>query len=205
MRYIIFKNFLYRVFIVAVAQLSASNAMSQDISFDYVQATYTFATVDVGASVDEIEGNGIGFSLSLSFTPNLALTLAVLDTTFDTYQGRAVDSAKTTTLGVTAHTPTASGSELFANLSALKAEVTAIDDIGSNSSIGYTASIGLRHLVTDTFELEMGVSNAYIFDRSGNSFKADARLYIRKRLSLGLGYITGGSVDAFSLNLRMDV
>ncbi|MFV9615680.1 MAG: hypothetical protein ACNYZG_06965, partial [Gammaproteobacteria bacterium] len=63
MRYIIFKNFLYRVFIVAVAQLSASNAMSQDISFDYVQATYTFTTVDLGASVDEIEGNGIGFSL----------------------------------------------------------------------------------------------------------------------------------------------
>ena len=51
----------------------------------------------------------------------------------------------------------------------------------------------------------MGVSNAYVFDRSDNSFKADARLYIRKRLSLGLGYITGGSVDAFSLNLRMDV
>ena len=117
MRYIIFKNFFYRVFIVAVAQLSASNAMSQDISFDYVQATYTFATVDVGASVDEIEGNGIGLSLSLRFTPNLALTLAVLEKTFDTYQGIAVDSAKTKTLGVTAHSPTASGREFNEKLS----------------------------------------------------------------------------------------
>jgi len=198
-----FNNFLCRVFIVAVALLSASNAMSQDISFDYVQATYTFATVDLGASVDEIDGNGIGFSLSLSFNPAFALTLAVLDTTFETFQGLSADNTKATTLGVTAHIPTASGSELFANLSALKAEVTATDE--SDSDFGYDASIGVRHLVTDTFELELGFSNVYVFDRADNSFKADARLYIHKRLTLGIGYITGDNVDSFSLNLRLDV
>ena len=196
-------NFLCRFFIVAVALLSASNAMSQDISFDYVQATYTFATVDLGASVDEIEGNGIGLSLSLSFNPAFALTLAVLDTTFETFQGQNVDTSKATTLGVTAHIPTASGSELFANLSALKAEVTATDE--SDSDYGYAASIGVRHLVTDTFELELGISNAYVFDHADNSFKVDGRLYIRKRLTLGIGYITGDSMDSFSLNLRLDV
>ena len=49
---------IHRCFLAVVTLLSASNAMSQDISFDYVQATYTFTTVDLGASVDEIEGNG---------------------------------------------------------------------------------------------------------------------------------------------------
>ena len=196
-----------RSFLAVAILLSAPSAMSQDISFDYVQATYTFATVDLGASVDEMDGNGIGFSLSLSFNPAFALTLSVLDTTFETFQGLNADTAKATTLGVTAHIPTASGSELFANLSALKAEVTATDDTGStsDSDYGYAASIGLRHLVTDIFELELGISNVYVFDRADNSFKADGRLYIRKRLTLGIGYITGGSMDSFSLNLRLDV
>jgi len=202
-----FNNFLCRVYLVALTQLLSSNAMSQDISFDYVQATYTFATVDLGASMDKIDGNGIGFSLSLGFTPNFALTLAVLDTTFESFQGIDVDTAKATTLGVTAHTPTASGSELFANLSVLKAEITENNgvEITSDRDYGYVASIGLRHLVTDTFELELGISHAYVFDRTDNSFKIDARLYTRKRLSLGIGYITGDSVDSFSLNLRLDV
>ncbi len=194
-------------FLAVVILLSASNAISQDISFDYVQATYTFATVDLGASTDEIEGNGIGLSLSLGFTPVFALTLAVLDTTFETYQGIDVDAAKATTLGVTAHTSTASGSELFANFSGLKAEVAATDDIGTtnDNDYGYAASIGVRKLVTDTLELEMGISNVYVFDNADTSFKADARYYIRKKVSLGMGYITGDSVDSFSLNLRLDV
>ena len=202
-----FNNFLCRVFIVVLALLPASNTMSQDISFDYVQVTYTFDTVDLGASADEIEGNGIGLSLSLSFTPALALTFAVLDITFETFQGLNVDTAKATTLGVTAHIPTASGSELFANLSALKADIAATDNTGStsDSDIGYDANIGLRHLVNDKLELELGFSNVYVFDRGDNSFNADARLYIRKRLTLGIGYITGDSVDSLSLNLRLDV
>ena len=202
-----FNNFLCRVFIVVLALLPASNTMSQDISFDYVQVTYTFDTVDLGASADEIEGNGIGLSLSLSFTPALALTFAVLDITFETFQGLNVDTAKATTLGVTAHIPTASGSELFANLSALKADIAATDNTGStsDSDFGYDANIGLRHLVNDKLELELGFSNVYVFDRGDNSFNADARLYIRKRLTLGIGYITGDSVDSFSLNLRLDV
>ncbi len=197
----------HRRFLAVVTLLSASNAMSQDISFDYVQVTYTFATVDLGASVDEIEGNGIGLSLSLSFTPNFALTLAVLDTTFDSYHDNDTDTIKGTTLGVTAHLPTGTGSELFANLSALKAEITATDDSGAtgDKDYGYTASIGVRHFVTDTVELEIGVSHAYVFDHADNSFKADGRLYIRKRLSLGIGYIAGDNVDSFSLNLRLDV
>ena len=202
-----FNNSLCRVFLVALTQLLSSNAISQDISFDYVQATYTFASVDLGASTDEIDGNGIGLSLSLSFAPSFALTLAVLDTTFESFQGVDVETAKATTLGVTAHIPTASGSELFANLSALKAEITATNDTESinDSDYGYASKIGLRHLVSDTFELELGISHAYVFDRADNSFKADARLYLRKRLSLGIGYITGDSVDSFSLNLRLDV
>ena len=197
----------HRSFLAVAILLSASNAISQDISFDYVQATYTFATVDVGASVDEIDGNGIGLSLSLSFNPAFALTLAVLDTTFETFQGIDTDAIKATTLGVTAHIPTASGSEIFANLSALKAEITATDDSGATGEkdYGYTASIGVRHFVTDIFELEIGVSHAYIFDHADNSFKADGRLYIRKRISLGIGYIAGDNVDSFSLNLRLDV
>lgn len=207
MKFLIFNKLLYRVFIVAVAQLCALNAVSQDISFDYVQATYTFTAVDLAASVDEIEGNGIGLSLSLGFAPNFALTFGVLDTTFQRYQEIDIDTVKTTTLGLTAHVATSPESELFTNLSALKADIAVTDDtaLTSDNNLGYDASIGVRHLIADKLELELGLSHVYVFDKVDNSFKADARLYIRKRITLGIGYIAGDNVDSISLNLRLDV
>ena len=187
--------------------LPVSNAMSEDFNYDYVQANFTFTTVNLGASIDKVEGNGFGFSLSLSINTHLAFTLAVLSTTFRSFQGIDVDTSKTTDLGVTAHTSIASATDILASLSVIKAEIEANDGVNSmsDSDIGSVFSIGLRHLLTDRFELELGASNQNVFDNEAFSYNLDARLYFRKQFSFAMGFISSDNADSFLLNIRMDI
>jgi len=186
--------------------LVTSNVMSRDINFNYVQITYAFDTVDFTASTDKIEGNGIGIALSLDFNPNFAFTLAALETTFDTYQDRSVDSAKAMTIGVTAHTNVSSGTDILGNVSVVDANLTATNGAGSASDddIGYMARIGLRHMVTEIFELEVGGSHVSVFNAEKDILNVDGRLYY-KNISFGLGYKAADNIESLSLNFRMDV
>jgi len=201
------KSSIYRGFLALTILLPVPEVMSEDISFDYVQADYISDTVDPGGSIDDVKGDGIGFSLSLSFAPAFAMTLAVAATTFETFQGMSVDTSKTTTLGVTAHTSIAQGTDIFANFSAVKTEITVTDGIDSttDSDFGGVIHIGLRHLITDRFEVELGASHMNVFDYGVNLYAIDARFYIRKRLSVGMGYATSDDLDSLLLNVRMDI
>lgn len=200
-------SFINRAVFALVLLLPIPEAASKDISFEYVQADFTFTTVNVGASADEIEGNGFGFSLSLGINPNFAFTLAVLSTTFRSFQNVDVDTTKTTALGVTAHTSIAQATDIFTNLSAVKAEIERDDGVNSISDNDYGSlfSVGLRHLVTDRFELELGASNMDVFDSTTFSYNLDARLYFRKVFSAGFGYVSSDNADSFLLNIRMDI
>ena len=200
-------SFTHRAFLAITMLLPVSNAMSEDFSFDYVQANFTFTTVNLGASIDKVEGNGFGFSLSLGINQHLAFTLAVLSTTFRSFQAMDVDNSKATTLGVTAHTSIASATDILVNLSAVKAEIEVNDGINSmsDSDIGNVFSIGLRHLVADGFELELGASNQNVFDNEAFSYNLDARLYFRKQFSFAMGFISSDNADSFLLNIRMDI
>ena len=187
--------------------MSASNVMSEGISFDYLQLSYLSSTVDLASSIDNIEGNGIGMSLSLGFAPAFAFTLAVESTTFDTFQNIDVDTSKFSTLGVTAHTSVAPETEMFANFSAVKAEVKVSDGIDEivDTDFGAMISIGLRHLVKDTFEIEAAASHMHVFGATDNRYKLDARFYVRKRFYLGAGYVAGDDVSSLIFSARVDI
>lgn len=184
----------------------AANALSENISFDYVEGTFTSSTIDPGASPHELEGNGIGFALSLSFNPHYAITLAVLATTFNTFQNNPADTVKTTNLGITGHTEIAEATEIFGNASLLKTEITTTDGdtTSMDKEVGYNLKIGLRHFVHKSIELEFGASHLYALDYPANTLNAEVRLYMRKQLSLGLAYITGDNKDSLSLNGRLN-
>ena len=199
------KSFICRVLLALAILLPAANAMSEDISFDYLQIAYISSTVDLGDSIDEVEvdGNGIGFTLSLSFEPAFAMRLAVASTTFDTFQGMGVDTSKTTTLGVTAHTSIASGTDIFGNLSIVKAEITKTD--GSDTDIGGVVDIGVRHRFTEVFEVGLGASKMYVFDSAVNTYEVNTRFYFHRAGSVGLGYTVSDDVRTLILNARVDI
>ena len=201
------KHSVYRSLLAVVILMPVSDVMSEAISFDYVQAVYISDTIDPGGSIDDVEGDGIGFALSLSFEPAFAMRLAVSSITFDTFQGAGVDTVKTTALGVTAHTPVASGTEIFGNLSVVKAVVTVNDGAVSSGGTDFGGSIilGVRHLATDWLEVEMAASHINVFDHTVNSYMVGARLFIRKKASVGFGYSASDDVDSLLLDFRMNI
>lgn len=201
-------RFIHRTFFTVLLMLvPVSNVLSEDISFSYIEANIVATTVDLGDSTEEVEGNGFGFSLSLDINPNLAFTLSVISTTFQTFQGIEVDNSKKTDLGLTAHTTIAPATDIFANLSATKAEVTVPDGTSSTTDKDYGSvfSVGLRHMATDGIELELGASNTEVFDTTTFSYNLTARLYFRKVFSAGFGYISSDNADSFLFNARMDI
>jgi len=186
---------------------SASEAMSEDISYDYAQADYISDTFDPDGSLAAVQGNGIGFSLSLSFASAFAAKLAVASTTFRDFHGVRVKDSKITTLGVTAHTSLASATDVFTNVSLIKAEITAENSAAAKSSSDYSAiiDVGLRQRVTDKVELEVMLSRVKLFGYTLNATTFGGRFYFRKRLSVGASYVANDVHDSLLITARMDI
>ena len=200
-----FNSTFLRILFALVMLMPFSNVMSEDISFDYVQFFYISSTVDPGASPEDIEGDGIGLTVSLSFEPAFAARLDIAATTFKNFQGVEVDTSKVTALGVTAHRAIADATEIFGNLSVVKAVITGAVNTGSETDFGGLLAVGLRHKVVDSLELEVRARHVYVFDDAISTYTVDARLYVRKRVSLGAGYATSNDVDSLLLRIRMDI
>lgn len=194
-------------FVALAVLFPASEAISEDFSYDYAQADYISDTYDPSGSLAAVQGNGIGFALSLSFAPAFTVKLAVASTTFKDFQGRRVDSSKVTTLGVTAHKSVASATDVFVNISAIKAEIEANDGVDKTSDKEYSAIIdlGLRQRLSDKFELEAAVSHVKVFGYTLNATTLGGRYYFRKRLSVGASYVANSVHDSLLITARMDI
>lgn len=201
------KEFFHRVIFATALLMYANSAVCDDISFDYVEVVYLSDTVDPGRSADSIKGNGIGFELSLGFSPSFAMKLAVASTTFRTFQSIDVDSSKTIALGVTAHTSVASGTAIFGDVSLVQAEtiVTVGTEEVSDDDTGGIVDVGLRHMVTEGFEVELMASHTNVFGYTVNAYEVSGRFFIRKKFSVGFGYSDSDDVESLFLNARMNI
>jgi len=201
------KRFTFFSFLISVVFQSVSNVMAEGISYDYAQADYISDTVDLDGSTSDVEGNGIGFSVSLSFASAFAVKLAVVSTTFRDFHGKRVDSSKATTLGVTAHTSVASKTDVFSNVSVIKAEITADngDDKTGGSEISAIIDLGIRHRLMDKLELEALVSRVKIFSYTLNSIAVGGRFYFNKQFSVGASYVANDIHDSLLISGRMDI
>ncbi len=201
------KKFTCHGVLVTAIVFPVSNVMAEGMSYDYAQADYISDTFDLDGSITAVEGNGIGFSLSLSFAPAFAVRLAVASTTFRDFHEVRVDSSKVTMLGVTGHTSVAENTDVFANVSVIKAEISANNGVSSFSKNDYSAlvDVGLRHRLIDEIELEVQVSYVNVFSYALISTTAGGRYYFRKRLSVGASYVTNDVHDSLFITARMDI
>ena len=80
-------------------------------------------------------------------------------------------------------------------------EVRSYDD----NDTGVIAGIGLRHLVTNSIEVDVGFSYTDVFDDGFSTFGLGARFYANEKISFGIGYAAGDDVDTLLLNARFDI
>lgn len=193
-------------FFAAIILAASTNAISREISYDYIQGTYASSTIDTGTTSGDIDANGFGVSGSFSITPNVAFTAGFGATSFDRFLGIDIDTTELT-FGVTAHTSIAPGTDISGNFSVLMADIEVSDGFftASDDDTGNIISVVLRHMVTDAVELNVGFSRVDVFDDTSNTFGFGARFYTNEKFSFGIGYTTGDDVDTLLLNARIDI
>ena len=185
-----------RSLLMAVILVASSNAISREISYDYIQGTYS--SVTDSSFPNDIDGDRFGVLGSLGVTQNLALTAGFNATSFD----NDIDASQFV-LGITLHAPIAVGTEVVGNLSALKAEIEGANF--DDNDTGFIVGIGLRHLVTNSVELDAGISYTDVYDDNFTTFGFGARFYANEKISFGIGYATEDDVDTILLNARLDI
>ncbi|MCP4878084.1 MAG: outer membrane beta-barrel protein [Gammaproteobacteria bacterium] len=181
---------------MAVILVASSTAIARDISYDYVQGTYS--SVSNSTFPNDVDGDRIGVSGSLAVTKSMAITVGLNSTDYD----RDIDTSQFA-LGVTLHAPIAVGTDVVFGLSALKEEIEikSADD----SDTGAAVSLGMRHLITDTIEFDAGISYTEIFDDDFTEYGFGARFYANDQISIGVGYAVEDDVDTLLLNARFDL
>jgi len=180
-------------------------AISKDISYDYVQGSYSSIT-DSSLNVD-IDGTGFDLDASFSVAPSIALTAGYGTTDYDRTFGIALEFTALT-LAVTAHTSVAPGTDAFGNLSLLDIEAEASNSTTkiNDDDTGNIITAGLRHTINDSFELEASVSRYDAFYDSFTDVVLGARFYANESISAGIAYSQDNEdEDALIFNLRLNI
>lgn len=194
-----------RCLLVAILLATPLTSFSKEISYDYIEGTYSSLTIDTGTSVGDLDGNGLGISGSFSVTPAIAITAGFISTNYDEFLGVDIDTSEFA-VGITGHVGIAPNTDIYGNFSVLKGRIELSDGFTSydDTDTGNVISAGIRFLATENIELQVGFSRVDIFDESDNGFGGSLRFYASEKFSLAAGYSTVDDVDAFSLNARLD-
>lgn len=69
-------NFKKHQYILAMAILTVPTvSVSKEISYDFIQGTYSSVTVDTGSTAGDLDGDELAASGSFSITPAIAFTV----------------------------------------------------------------------------------------------------------------------------------
>lgn len=192
-------------YIAAISILAlSSNALSKEISYDYVQGTYLSLT-DSGLGFD-VDADGFDAGGSFSISPNIAFTVSFGTINFDRFLGIDVDATELD-FGITAHKSIAPGTDIIGNFSVVNVELEASDGFTTitDDDTGNAITIGVRHMATENTEINASLVRVDIFDDSANTFGFGARFYTNEKFSIGVGYSTGDDVDSLSLSARINL
>ncbi len=197
---------IQRYFLAAVVLIASSNAISREISYDYIQGSYLSTTADLGSAFGDVDGDGVGISGSFSVSPKIALTASYGAISYDRLLGVDIDTTALT-FGVMAHSSIAERTDIIGGFSLLMGDIELSNGFTtiSDDDTGNIISFGFRHMATDVVEFGVSFSRVDIFDDTSNTFEFGARFYTNEKLSFGIAYATGDDVDSLLLNLRIGI
>ena len=198
------KNQPIKNLILIAALALPTSAISREISYDYVQGTYSSIT-DSSLGTD-IDATGFAVSGSVSISPKIAIGALYGTTSYDRIAGLDIDATELD-FGITAHTLVTPETDISATFSVVNADFEISDGFTtlSEDDTGNAISLGIRHMASDAVEINLGFSRVDIFDDTGSSFGFGARFYANDNFSVAIGYSTGDDVDGILLNARINI
>ncbi len=193
------KKYLLAIVIFVVSPY----AVAREISYDYIQGTYTSTSIDLGGSFGDLDGAGFGMSGSISISPNIAFIVGFSATEFDELLGIGIDTTELS-LGISSHKSMSAKTDVFLSLAMFFADIET-DNGFSDDDTGNVIGFGFRHLIVNDVELSISLSRVDVFDDTSNTFGIDVSFFSNDGLSFGVGYATGDDVDTLLFNIRIDI
>jgi hypothetical protein len=178
--------------------LLAGPALAADISYNYGQLGYQWATLEDVLPGLDVDGDGFGFGGAFEVGDSAFIQAGYQQTSFD----YGIDFNQISA-GIGYHAALSQSTDFFAALSYVKAEVTVVG-AGATSEDGYGATIGVRGMVTEKLELDGTISYVDLGNGAdGTAFGAAAIYNFTDIFSLALD--VGLEEDAVSYGLGVRV
>ena len=182
-----------------ILMMFAAPAFAADISYNFIEVGYQEIDIDGGLFGGlDIDGDGYGIGGSFELNENWFIAASYSNADFDF--GVDYDELM---LGTGYHVPISDNADFYGMFSYLKAEASA-DGFVSADEDGYAATIGLRGMIGERFELNGSL--AYIDFGSGDdttAFGAGALYNFTDTVAAGFSIDIDDDVTAYGIGLRV--
>jgi len=188
---------MFRRFLGVILVFALSPALAGDLSYSFIELGYQKADIDAGLAGIDVDGDGYGIRGSFEVGENWFIPVSYSALSFDL--GVDLDQLSA---GVGYHGELSSGTDFFATLSYLRAEVSA-SGFGSADESGYGATIGVRGMLTDAVELSGSIGYSDLGDGAdGTAFGASALYSFTDNFALGFNLGFEEDVTIYGVGAR---
>ena len=188
---------MYKKLLGITLALLATPALAADLSYSFVELGYQRAELDDQLAGFDVDGDGFGISGSFEINENWFVPISYNSLGFDF--GVDLDQASA---GIGYHTGLSNGSDFFATLNYLRAEVSA-SGFGSADEDGYGVTAGIRGMLTDSVELSGSLSYSDLGNGAdGTAFGASALYNFSESFALGFNLGIDEDVTIYGLGAR---
>ena len=179
--------------------------LAQGLEYSYLQ----FAYVSEDYDDREVDADGVAVSGSALLADRFYATVAVSQVETDKYTNlsseKGAEERGSLALGLGFRQPLAKNTDLTLEAAFLRGKEKGQGDFTlDETDNGYSASIGVRHLVSQQFELGADISHQDIFADSQTSFGVNALVHLSAHFSAGLGYTLHNDADRWQAGMRIN-
>ena len=187
-----------RYYALAVTLLLSANVALADKSpnWNYLEFGYLQGDIDDSGDIDP---DGFGAGLSFEISDNFIFQLERLSISYDFF-GTDIEATQTN-IGFGYVMSATDTTDFVFGVSYVDVEAC-VDSFGCEDDNGYGLDVGLRSMLSDTFELGASIGYVDISDDSETSFGVSGNYYFTDNFSLGLAWDSTDDVDVYGLNAR---
>ncbi len=181
-----------------------STIKAETFSYTFISAGYTIFNEEIDGINEDLEGDGVGFDLSLNIAKNFAITAGYATGSADVSVSGSTINADIDggSVGAFFHTPVSESTDFIFGADFIRSNVD-IDIDGapflSDTENGNSIYAGVRGMIAYNVELNAFIDRVKFDDSSSTDINLGASYYINKLFTLDAGY--SFNKDGTSLSL----
>lgn len=184
----------YQLLLAASVLTSITNPiLAETFSYTAVSVSYDLVTEEIDGISEDLEGDGIGFDLSIAITPNIAFGAGYGTGSVDvTSGGTTVESdIDAWGIGILYHTPINNTADFVVGINLIQSSFDIKQNgvlVLSDDANGNSIYLGIRAMASNNLELNAFIDRTDIESSTSTDIEFGAAFYIDKTVSLNIDY-----------------